>query len=65
MVNRNPSKTYKWRDKYVAFITAAVCLYCMIINLGHNWILAGFFGLGVLICGTIGVSDVKKISSNK
>ncbi|ARK24798.1 hypothetical protein SporoP37_09060 [Sporosarcina sp. P37] len=65
MNNKNPSKTYKWRDKYRAFLTAAGCLYCLIINWGHNWLLVGFFTLGVLVCETIGVSDVKKINSNK
>ncbi|PIC56470.1 hypothetical protein CSV80_14585 [Sporosarcina sp. P12(2017)] len=65
MVNKNPSKSYKWREKYGAFITASVCLYCLLINWGHNWFLEGFFGIGVLICGAIGVSDVKKVNSSK
>ncbi|WP_313238455.1 hypothetical protein [Sporosarcina ureae] len=65
MVNKNPSKLYKWREKYGAFITASGCLYCLLINWGHNWFLAGFFGIGVLICGAIGVSNVKKVNSSK
>lgn len=63
LVHKNPSKIYKWREKYGAFITALVCLYCLIINWGHNLLLAGFFGLGVLICGAIGISDVKKFTA--
>lgn len=63
LVNKNPSKSYKWHEKYGAFITALVCQYCLIINWEHNWLLAGFFGLGVLICVVIGFSDVKKINA--
>lgn len=63
MVDKSPSRLYKWREKHGACVTALVCLYCLIINWEHNWLLAGFFGLGVLICGAIGVSDVKKFTA--
>lgn len=58
MGDENPSRLDKWRGKYGALVVTLLCLYSLITNWGDNWILVGFFGLGVLICGTIGVFDV-------
>lgn len=60
MNKKERSKSGKWREKYGALVTAIVCLYCLVINWGNSWILVGLLGLGVVICGTIAFSDVKR-----
>ncbi|APH05818.1 hypothetical protein A9C19_14350 [Bacillus weihaiensis] len=58
--NANSSKVEKWRMKYSALITMLVCLYSVLISWGDNWVLTSILGLGVIVCGTIGISDWKK-----
>ncbi len=59
MGNKNPSNIEKWRVKYGALITALSCLAGAFMSWGENWILTGILGLGVLVCGTIGLFDLR------
>ena len=63
--NEAPSKLDKWREKYAALVVALACLYGVIDSWGSNWILTGILSLGVLICGTIGVFDIKRAIYNR
>ncbi|MFC3039682.1 hypothetical protein ACFOGI_05405 [Virgibacillus xinjiangensis] len=56
----NPSKLEKWREKYAALVVASTCFISLINSWGNNWVLTGILGLGVLVCGTIGVFDIKR-----
>ncbi len=49
----------KWRVKYGALITALSCLAGVFVSWGENWILTGILGLGVLVCGTIGLFNLR------
>lgn len=59
------SKIDKWREKYGALIITLLCLYNVFINWGSRWGFTILFILGVLICGTIGVFDIKRAIQNK
>lgn len=61
----NPSKLDKWRENYAALVVSLACLYSVINSWGNNWILTGVLGLGVLVCGTIGVFDIKRAIHNR
>lgn len=61
----NPTKLEKWRVNYGAIVIALCCLCSLIISWGNNWILTGFLGLGVLVCGTIGIFDIKQSITKK
>jgi hypothetical protein len=63
--NENPSKLEKWCAKYGAAAVAFSCLLSMISSWGNNWLLTGFLGFGVLICGAIGFYDLKRARINK
>ncbi|WP_339230065.1 hypothetical protein NSQ77_07700 [Oceanobacillus sp. FSL K6-2867] len=65
MSNDSSSKLAKWREKYGAIVIALSCLLSAITIWGGNWILTGILVLGVLICGTIGVFDVKRAITKK
>ena len=68
MSKENPSeliKLDKWQEKYSALVIALLCLFILIISWGEHWILTGVFGLGVLILGTIGAFDIKRINNEK
>ncbi|WP_237262319.1 hypothetical protein [Sporosarcina ureae] len=65
MDNEQSSKLDKWRDKYAALVTAFSCLIGVINGWGNNWAFTGFLGLGVLVCGTIGFFDLKRVIYNK
>ncbi|MBN8203522.1 hypothetical protein JI665_23910 [Bacillus sp. NTK034] len=58
--NENHSKLEKWRAKYGALLIASGCLFSLINSWDKNWILTGILGLGVLICGTLGIFDIKR-----
>ncbi|WP_254782260.1 hypothetical protein [Bacillus sp. OK048] len=60
MRNENSSNLEKWRAKYGALIIAFSCLCSVILSWGDNWILTGILGLGILICGTIGIFNFKR-----
>ncbi|WP_413364406.1 hypothetical protein [Lysinibacillus sp. 3P01SB] len=60
MSNGKYLKLEKWRAKYGATITAAACLYSVIVSWGDNWFLTVLLGLGVFVCGTIGFFDIKR-----
>lgn len=61
MSNKSSSKLDKWRVKYGAVIIALSCLGSTIISWGNNWVLTITLGLGVLICGTIGIFDIRRM----
>lgn len=65
MKERFLEKLEKWREKYAAIIVAAGCLYTLIRSWGDSWILTIVFLLGVLICGTIGIFDLKRAFQEK
>ncbi|WP_226376911.1 hypothetical protein [Oceanobacillus halotolerans] len=60
MSDEKNSKLGKWQAKYGALVIALSCLCSAIITWGNNWILTSVLGLGVLICGTIGIFDIKR-----
>ncbi|WP_223701058.1 UbiA prenyltransferase family protein [Sutcliffiella deserti] len=49
----------EWREKYGALLVAVSCLSSAIVTWGNNWILTGILVLGVLVCGTMGIYEVK------
>ena len=55
-----PLKLEKWRAKYGALIIALSCLGSVIISLGNNWVLTSILGFGVLVCGIIGILDIRR-----
>ena len=61
MTKGKTSKLEKWRAKYAASITGLACLYSVVVSWGDNWLLTAILGLGVLVCGTIGFFDIKRI----
>ncbi len=63
--NEQSSKLDKWRGQYGALVIAFTCLIVLITGWGNNWILTGVLGLGVLVCGTIGFFDIKRVIYNK
>ncbi|MFD2212095.1 hypothetical protein [Metabacillus endolithicus] len=65
MSNENPPKLENWRVKYGALIIAISCLCSVFITWGNNWILTCILGLGVLICGTIGIFDIRRTITGK
>lgn len=65
MGNGNPSKLDRWRAKYGAIVIALTCLLSLINGWGNSWILTAILGLGVLVCGTIGVFDIKLAMNEK
>ncbi|MFD2043686.1 hypothetical protein ACFSTA_04765 [Ornithinibacillus salinisoli] len=65
MSNENSSILVKWRSKYGGLVIALSCLCSVIISWGNNWILTGILGIGVLICGTIGIFDIKRTVTEK
>ncbi|MDF2038470.1 hypothetical protein P2R12_16040 [Cytobacillus oceanisediminis] len=65
MSNDNHSKLEKWRAKYGVLVIALGCLFSVINSWGNNWILTGILGLSVLICGTIGIFDIKRAITEK
>ena len=65
MSNDSSSKLAKWSEKYGTIIIALSCLLSAITTWGDNWILTGILVLGVLICGTIGIFDVKRAIKKK
>ncbi|WP_044022232.1 hypothetical protein [Bacillus sp. SG-1] len=62
---KETSKFNKWREKYSALIIALVCLNVAIMQWGDNWLLTGILILGVFVCGTIGIYDIKRSKQNK
>jgi len=58
--NDRSSKVAKWSEKYGTILIAFSCLLSAMNTWGNNWILTGVLVGGVLICGTIGIFDVKR-----
>lgn len=65
MSYKSPSKLNKWRAKYGALAVALGCLYSLVMNWGNNWVLTGILGLGVFVCGTAGIFDIRRAIHNK
>jgi len=63
--NKNLSKLEKWQARYGALVIALSCLCTTILSWGENWILTGILGLGAMICGTIGIVDIKRAITEK
>ncbi|KKE80107.1 MULTISPECIES: hypothetical protein [Bacillaceae] len=59
MSNEGTSKFTKWREKYGVLVIALSCLLSAITSWGKSWILTGILVLGVLVCGTIGIFNIK------
>lgn len=57
---KRSTKLGKWRTKYGTIVIALSCFGGLVISWGINWILTGILVLGVLICGTIGIFDIKR-----
>ncbi|MDR7075815.1 hypothetical protein J2Y03_000803 [Neobacillus niacini] len=60
MSNEKSPKLKKWRANYAATVTALACLYSVVVSWGDNWFLTVILALGVLVCGTIGIFDIKR-----
>ena len=60
MQNDNLSGSEKWRAKYGALAIAVSCLISLLSSWGRNWLLTFILALGVLICGLIGIRDLKR-----
>lgn len=55
------SKLEKWRENYAALAVALGCLYSAVVSWGDNWFMSALLSVGVIICGTIGFFDLKRI----
>lgn len=60
MKGEKPLILEKWRAKYGALITALSCLGSVIISWGNNWILTIILWTGVIVCGMIGILDIRR-----
>lgn len=65
MTSKTSNRLDKWRAKYGAIVIAFTCLVTSIMTWGNNWILTGVLGVGVLVCGIIGVYDLKQATNEK
>ncbi|TYS01331.1 hypothetical protein FZC84_01335 [Rossellomorea vietnamensis] len=54
------SRLNSWREKYASFVIALVCLYSAYVSWGGNWVLTGVLAAGVIVCGSIGIYDIKR-----
>ncbi|MGE7023731.1 hypothetical protein [Solibacillus cecembensis] len=61
MSNKNNSKLEKWRNNYAALVVAISCLCSVVVSWGENWFMSALLSVGVIICGTIGFFDLKRI----
>ncbi len=64
MQNDHLSQLENWRSKYGALAVAVSCLFSLLVSWGNHWLLTFILGLGVLICGWIGIGDLKRASKN-
>lgn len=60
MRKKNTSKLEKWRNKYSAIIISLSCFFSVVVTWGNNWFLTAILILGVFVCGTIGIFDLKR-----
>ena len=65
MQEDNLSRLEKWRSKYGALAIAVSCLISLLSRWGDHWLLTIILGLGVLICGWIGIGDLKRAKRNR
>lgn len=59
MEDKRHSKLGKWRAKYASLVVALGCLYSLIITWGEGWLFTVIMIIGVLLCGTFAVFDLK------
>ena len=53
------SKLEKWRKKYASSVIALGCLYSLLVSWGEGWFFSVIMILGILICGSFAICDVK------
>jgi hypothetical protein len=58
--SKEPSKLNRWSGKYSSFPIALVCLYSAYVSWGDNWVLTVVLVLGVIVCGAMGISAMKR-----
>ncbi|HHY71640.1 MAG TPA: hypothetical protein GX497_00125 [Bacillus bacterium] len=63
MNENKTSKLEKWRAKYASLAVAIGCLCSVVVSWGDNWFMTAFLLAGVLICGIIGVYNLKRNKS--
>ncbi len=61
MGKKKHSKLETVRSNYGALATALACLYSVIISWGDNWFMTSLLSMGVLVCGTIGFLDIRRV----
>jgi hypothetical protein len=57
--DKRHSKLGKWRGKYASLVVALGCLYSLIVTWGEGWFFTAIMIIGVLLCGTFAVFDLK------
>ncbi len=54
------SRLKETQTKYGALMISVSCLCTVMISWGNNWVLTSILGLGVLICGILGIFDIRR-----
>lgn len=62
---KKQSKLEKWRKKYGSLAVALGCLYSLIVTWGEGWFFTAIMILGVCICGTFAIFDLKNSTYNR
>ena len=65
MEDKKHSKLEKWRAKYASLVVTLGCLYSLIVTWGEGWFFTAIMIIGVLICGTFAVFDLKNSISKQ
>ena len=60
MGDNKQSKLEKWRKKYASSVIALGCLYSLLVSWGEGWFFSVIMILGILVCGSFAICDVKK-----
>lgn len=55
----------KWQTKYGALIISLSCFCSAIISWGTSWILTFILVLGGMVCGIIGILDIRRVIKGK
>ena len=62
--DKKQSKLEKWRTKYASSVIALGCLYSLIVTWGEGWLFTAIMILGIFICGSFAIFDLKKQQQN-
>ncbi|MEK4093597.1 hypothetical protein [Viridibacillus sp. FSL H8-0110] len=62
---KKQSKLEKWRTKYGSLAVALGCLYSLIVTWGEGWFFTAIMILGVFICGSFAIFDLKNSTYNR